>query len=334
MASFEFLTPQTLPEAVDLLASWGEEAAVVAGATDLWVNIRTGKLAPKALVSLRVLPGMRSLRHAGGDGNGGPGDGARTPGAATGTTLPGGAAGGGAASIAAGASPSGGALTIGAATPHADIEDSLWVAEHFPALQQACASLGSRQVRNVGTLGGNICNAAPCADSATALMLYDATVVLQGPDGERELPLGEFFIGPGQTRRGPAEVLTQIRVADPGPRTYSGYLKHTRRKGVELAMMSVGARVTLAEDGLTVRRARISLGVCAPTPTCSAGGELFLEGRPLTRQNVARAAEIAAEESRVRDSWRGKAWYRREMIRVLVPRVIEQSGAFAAVETR
>lgn len=315
MATFEFFNPGSVEEAVDILARWSETAAPVAGATDMWVNIRSGKALPKALVSLRRINSLRGIAYKGDDGGAKGGDG--------------GGAGGGGRSVAAR-----GALTIGAATPHADIEDSAWVAAHFAGLQQACAGLGSRQVRNVGTLGGNICNAAPCADSATGLMLFDATVVLTGPDGVREMPLADFFIGPGQTRRGPAEILTQIRVADPGPHTYSGYQKHTRRKGVELAMMSVGVRITLADDGVTVAKARISLGVCAPTPTCSANGEAYLEGRPLTRENAVRAAELAAAESRVRDSWRGRAWYRREMIRVLVPRVIEQSGAFAAVEAR
>jgi CO/xanthine dehydrogenase FAD-binding subunit len=291
MASFSFFNPRSLEEAIGLLTDWGVDALPVAGATDLWVNIRSGKARPTALVSLRMIPGMRRIED-------------------------------------------GGAQVIGGATPHADIEDSELMAASFPALQQACATIGSRQVRNVGTLGGNICNAAPCADSATALMLYDASVVLAGPAGARELALGDFFIAPGQTRRLAGEILTEIRVADPGPRTYSGYIKHTRRKGVELAMMSVGVRVTLAGDGLTVTKARISLGVCAPTPTCSANGEAFLEGKPLTRENVAQAAELAAEESRVRDSWRGRAWYRREMIRVLVPRVLEDAGAFAAVEGR
>lgn len=310
MTMFEFFSPGSVEDAVTILARWSEAAMPVAGATDLWVNIKSGKAQPQALVSLRGISALRGLAYEG--------DGA----------IAGGANGGG------GAVAARGALTIGAATPHADIEDSAWVAEHFAGLQQACAGLGSRQVRNVGTLGGNICNAAPCADSATGLMLFDASVVLTGPDGVREMTLADFFIGPGQTRRGPAEILTQIRVADPGPHTYSGYQKHTRRKGVELAMMSVGVRITLADDGVTVAKARISLGVCAPTPTCSADGEAYLEGRPLTRENAVRAAELAAAESRVRDSWRGKAWYRREMIRVLVPRVIEQSGAFAAVEAR
>jgi CO/xanthine dehydrogenase FAD-binding subunit len=315
MTTFEFFSPGSVEEAVGILAQWSETAMPVAGATDLWVNIRSGKAQPQALVSLRGIGALRGLAYEGGNGgNGG--------------------AVGGRADRSEGAVMARGALTIGAATPHADIEDSAWVAAHFTGLQQACAGLGSRQVRNMGTLGGNICNAAPCADSATGLMLFDATVVLAGPNGVREMPLADFFIGPGQTRRGPAEILTQIRIADPGPHTYSGYQKHTRRKGVELAMMSVGVRITLADDGVTVAKARISLGVCAPTPTCSAAGEAYLEGRPLTRENAAQAAERAAAESRVRDSWRGKAWYRREMIRVLVPRVIEQSGAFAAVEAR
>lgn len=291
MAGFEYIRPTTLEGAVAELAQRGPGAVAVAGATDLWVKIRSGKVAPEAVVSLRGIPGLHFLRPE---------------------------------------RENGGGLVIGALTPHADIEDSAWVARWFPALQQACAGLGSRQVRNVGTLGGNICNAAPCADSATALMLFDASLVLQGPAGERELPLGEFFVGPGQTRLGPGEVLREIRLPDPGPNTFSHYIKHTRRRGVELAMMSVGVRLSLADDRRTVTKARISLGVCAPTPTCSTRAESLLEGRPLTREAVEQAAAVAAEDSRVRDTWRGRAWYRREMIRVLVPRAVEASGAFAA----
>jgi CO/xanthine dehydrogenase FAD-binding subunit len=277
----------------------------VAGATDLWVNIRSGKLKPEAVVSLRGIAGLDALTPIFADG---------ARGAA--------GAGGGAAG--------GGGLTIGAMTPHGKVEDSLWVAAHFPALQQGCAGLGSRQVRNVGTVGGNICNAAPCADSATSLMLFDATLVIQGPGGLRELPLGEFFVGPGMTRLLSGEVLKEIRVPDPGANTFSRYIKHTRRRGVELAMMSVGVRVTLDDDLTTVKTARISLGVCAPTPTCAVRAQDMLVGKPLTREAVEAAALVAAEDSKVRDSWRGKAWYRREMIRVLVPRAVEQSGAFAA----
>jgi carbon-monoxide dehydrogenase medium subunit len=291
MAGFEYVRPTTIEGAVAELTARGEGAVPVAGATDLWVNIRSGKVNPEAVVSLRGIHGLDALVPEREDGGG---------------------------------------FTIGALCPHGRVEDSLWVARHFPAIQQGCAGLGSRQVRNVGTVGGNICNAAPCADSATALMLYDTTLVLQSTGGVREVPLGEFFVGPGMTRLLPGEVLKEIRVADPGPNTFSRYIKHTRRRGVELAMMSVGVRVSLDDDMSTVRAARISLGVCAPTPTCATRAEDLLVGRPLTPEAVEEAAEVAAEDSQVRDSWRGRAWYRREMIRVLVPRALEQSGAYVA----
>lgn len=291
MAGFEYVRPTTLEGAVAELTTRGEAAVAVAGATDLWVNIRAGKIKPEAVVSLRGIYGMDAIMPEREDGGG---------------------------------------FTMGAMTPHGKVEDSLWVTANFPALQQGCAGLGSRQVRNVGTVGGNICNAAPCADSATALMLFDATLVLQGPGGPRELPLGEFFVGPGMTRLLQGEVLKEIRVPDPGLNTFSRYIKHTRRRGVELAMMSVGVRLTLEDDLSTVKTARISLGVCAPTPTCATRAQDTLVGRPLTREAVEAAALLAADDSKVRDSWRGKAWYRREMIRVLVPRAVEQSGAFAA----
>lgn len=298
MAGFEYVRPTTLEGAVAELTARGDGALVVAGATDLWVNIRSGKTKPEAVVSLRGIAGMDMI----------------SPEPAAGEGLDG-----------------RGGVTIGAMTPHGRVEDSLWMATHFPALQQGCAGLGSRQVRNVGTLGGNICNAAPCADSATALMLFDATLQISGPGGsQRELPLGEFFVGPGMTRLLKGEVLKAIKVPDPGAHTFSRYIKHTRRRGVELAMMSVGVRVTLEDDLTTVRTARISLGVCAPTPTCAERAQDMLVGKPLTREAVEAAALAAADDSKVRDSWRGKAWYRREMIRVLVPRAVEQSGAFAA----
>jgi CO/xanthine dehydrogenase FAD-binding subunit len=288
---FDYFNPSTVGEAVELLAEGGEGTYAIAGATDFWVDVRARKLTPKRVVSLKRIEELQGLVSEREDG---------------------------------------GALTIGALTPHACLEDSDWAANNLPALREACAGLGSRQVRNVATVGGNICNAAPCADSATALLLFDTTVSLQGPDGSRELPLDEFFVAPGQTRLLPGEILTRVNVPDPGERTFSRYLKHTRRRGVELAMMSVGVRLSLADDLRTVEGARISLGVCAPTPTCSARAEELLVGRPLTPENVARAAEAAAEDSRVRDTWRGRAWYRRQMIRVLVPRAVEQSGAYDA----
>jgi CO/xanthine dehydrogenase FAD-binding subunit len=285
MQHFDYLRPQSLPEALDLLGQFGPKGMCVAGGTDVWVNVRSGKVKPAAVVSLNALPSFRFLL------------------------------------------PEGHALTLGAGTRHADVEDSEWVARHFPALQQACEGVGSRQVRNVATVGGNLCNAAPCADSGVALLLYDATLLANGKNGARELTLDQFFVGPGETVLEPGEILTEIRLPDPGERTFSGYWKHTRRRGVELPLLGVGCRVTLSAEGI-VKTARISLGVCAPMPKRSYEAEKVLEGKPLTEETVLAAAETAAANALVRDTWRGRAWYRREMVRVLIPRVLAHAGAY------
>lgn len=288
MASFEYLRPDTLGNALAVLDELGEGAVPVAGATDVWVNLRSKKIAPKVLVSLRSIPGLNYLHEEGAS------------------------------------------LVLGAATPHAALEDSTWVAEHFPALHKACSSVGSRQVRNVGTVGGNLCNGAPSADSAVPLLLYDAVCVVRSLLGARDVPLAEFFQGPGKTALGRGELLTEIRVPAPSPRTYSGYWKHTRRNAMELPLLGVGALVSLAEDGRTIAKARIALGVAAPVPLRVERAEAALEGKTASSEVFREAARIAAEDAQVRDSWRGKAWYRREMIRVLVPRVLEQAGALGA----
>lgn len=285
MHAFEYLRPETLEEALALLAG-REEAVAVAGATDVWVGIQGKKIAPSALVSLRRIPCLAGIREEGG------------------------------------------AVTLGAATTHAAVEDSALLRERLPALHRACSAVGSRQVRNVGTLGGNLCNAAPSADSAVPLLLYDAVCLARGPGGERAIPVAEFFLAPGKNALDPGEILVHIRVPAPTPsgRTYADYWKLTRRKAVELPILGVGVRVSLDGDGV-VRQARVALGVAGPTPLRARAAEAALEGRLLTRGSVAEAAEAAAQEAQVRDSWRGKAWYRRQMIRVLVPRVLERAGA-------
>ncbi len=279
MARFAYHRPATVDEAVGLLADLGPDAVPVAGATDVWVNLRSGKLAPRALVSVRGIPGLAGLDR------------------------------------------SDDALTLGACATHAAVEDDPWIADRLPALHQACSQVGSRQVRNVGTVGGNLCNAAPSADSAVALLLYDAVCRVEGPDGGRDVPLDGFFQGPGRTAVAPGEILTGIRVPVPRGRTVAGYHKLTRRKAMELPILGVGVRVTL-DDGGAVAEARVALGVAGPTPVRCPGAEAALAGGPLTPERVEAAAETAARQARVRDSWRGQAWYRRHMIRVLIPRIL------------
>jgi CO/xanthine dehydrogenase FAD-binding subunit len=151
--------------------------------------------------------------------------------------------------------------------------------------------------------------------------------VAEGPQGTREIPVAEFFVGPSLNCLGVGEILTSVRFPIPGPNTYSEYWKLTRRKGVELPILGVGVRLTLHDDRRTVAVARVALGVAGPTPLRARRAEALLEGAVLTRERVAEAAEGAAQEAQVRDSWRGKAWYRRQMVRVLIPRVVERAQA-------
>ncbi|GAB4264126.1 MAG: xanthine dehydrogenase FAD-binding subunit XdhB [Deferrisomatales bacterium] len=220
-----------------------------------------------------------------------------------------------------------GGLWIGACTPHAVLEDAPWVGARYPALQQACGAVGSRQVRNVGTVGGNVCNAAPSADSAVALLLYDAVCHLAGPRAARRtVPLEAFFTGPGRTALEPGELLVGLELAAPGPREHAGYWKVTRRKGVELPLLGVGVRVGLDEEG-RVELARVALGVAGPTPVRAPEAEAVLEGERLTPELARQAGEVAAARARVRDSWRGQAWYRRQMIRIGIERVLHHAAA-------
>jgi len=287
MPGFDYFTPTGVPDALALLAEHGADAYLAAGATDLWIDLRAGKLAPKAVVSLRRIEELKGVRRE--DGR----------------------------------------VLIGALTSHAAIEDDAALAGEFTALHQACAGIGSRQVRNVATIGGNICNAAPCADSAVAALLYDGVAVVQNAKGTREIPLTDFFVAPNETVLTYGDITTGVGLPTVPERTFAGYWKHSRRRGVELPLLGVGARVTLAPDR-TVTTARIALGVCYPTPARAREAEAVLEGRPLTLETVREAAQVAAKESKVRDTWRGEAWYRREMIRVLIPRVLTHAGALEA----
>lgn len=286
MPEIVYHRPSTLAEALTLLASLGPNGAPVAGATDVWVNMKLKKLKARELVSVRTLPELTGLAF----------------------------------------SSSG--LTLGACVPHAALEDSAQALASFPALAQACGSVGSRQVRNVATVGGNICNGAPSADAAVALLLYDAVAVAVSTKGERKIALSEFFVSPGVTALEKGELLARIEVPATEGKTFSGYIKHTRRNAMELPLLGVGALVSLADDGKTIAKARIALGVAGPVVTRALEAEMCLEGKPLTREVVEEAAKGAAECASVRDSWRGKAWYRREMIRVLIPRALAQAGAF------
>jgi len=214
-----------------------------------------------------------------------------------------------------------GILHIGALTTHRMLEKSALIRRHYPCITDAVENIGSVQIRNVATIGGNICNAVPSADGVIPLLILGAHLTLVGPKGKRSLPLKSFFLGPGQTLIEPGEILTEFFIPPLPPRSGGAYIKHTRREAMELPLLGVGMVLSLAEDDKTCLKVRIGLGVAAPTPLRAFEAEAYLTGQEINDTTLAETARVAVKETRMRDSIRGRAWYRREMVGVLIPRL-------------
>ena len=214
-----------------------------------------------------------------------------------------------------------GELRIGATVTHRMLEVSPIMKKEFPILIDAVTNIGSVQIRNVATIGGNIVNAVPSADGAIPLITLGAQVRIRGPKGERSMALEDLFVGPGQTLLESGEILLEFVIPPLLPRTGAAYVKHTRREAMELPLLGVAVLLSLAEDMMTCVEARIGLGVLAPTPMRAKNTESLLKGQKLTEEVLKKAGNAAAEECKARDSIRGEAWYRREMVEVLVPRM-------------
>lgn len=281
MKKFTYLVPQTLDEAISLHRSHGDGAMYVAGGTDVLVKVKSGKMAPDYLISLKHISGQDQLRL----------------------------------------NPDTGELHIGAFVTHRILETSSLIKKHYPIIQDAVQHIGSVQIRNVATIGGNLVNAVPSADGAVPLIALDAGVSIYGTTGPRRVDLIHFFEGPGKTVMEPGEILTEIIVPKQPARTGGAYQKFGRRAAMELPLIGVGVLLSLEEGSNRCSKARVSLGVAAPTPIRTLNAERYLVGKEITEETLDEAGRLAAEESRVRDSIRGLAWYRREMVSVFVKRM-------------
>jgi carbon-monoxide dehydrogenase medium subunit len=216
----------------------------------------------------------------------------------------------------------GGSLRIGGLTRLADIGESSLVREKAPALAEAIDVLASSQVRNRATIAGNLCNASPAADTAPPLLALDASVKLQSPDGERIVPLAEFFLGPEQTVAKPEEVLTEVII--PLQEGTSAFIKLGRRKAFTLSVTSVAAFARVNKGRF--EEVRVALGAVAPTPMRARKVEEALKGKEANKENIEKAAESVKEECCPITDVRASAEYRTEMSYVLTKRVLGKTG--------
>ena len=286
MRNFEYFAPESLDEAIRLLAERGERARPLAGGTDIVVQMKENATRfpyPQCLVSLSRMPELQGIAFTESSG-----------------------------------------LRIGAAVTMAEIAESPVVRELYAAIADGAAVVGSWQTMNMATLGGNLCNAAPSADTAPALLAFEARATIAGPAGKRSINLADLFAGPGQTALGAGEVLTEILVPAPPPRTGSAYRRHTPRKQMDIAVVGVGAVVTL--DGSDhIESARIALGAVAPKPIRAPKAGASLSGQSASDEAFARVAEIAAGECRPISDLRGSAEFRAHLVRVMVERIVRES---------
>jgi aerobic carbon-monoxide dehydrogenase medium subunit len=212
------------------------------------------------------------------------------------------------------------AITVGALTTMTAVSRAEVVKRFFPALAFAAGAMGCWQVRNLATLGGNLCNASPSADTAPPLILYDAVALIDGLDGPREMPLAEFLTGPGCTDLSGGEILVGVRVSKPSPEFRSAYVRRALRKSMDIPIVNLAVGVTL-DDG-AVTEARLVLGAVATTPIRALEAERLLVGSPLDEEHIAAAAVAAAAASRPIDDVRASAQYRRQMIEVFTRRAL------------
>ncbi len=306
MKKFDYLKPKTLEEALSLLNQPGKKAAIIAGGTDVIVLIKQKTMAPDVLISLRGIPGLDQIRYDG-------------------------------------------TLRIGALVTHRAIEKSEVIRKEFSALADAADVLGSVQIRNIATIGGNICTAAPSADTATPLMVLGTQVKIKSLKEEKTIPIEEFFTGPAETQLKKGEIVTELVIPKPLSNTGSAYWKLQRRLALDLPILGVSILLSLdkgtvscsdmlctaspissilhamEKDELTCKEIRIALGVAAPTPMRAIKAENLLRGKRISDELLEEVANTASIEAQPRDSIRGEAWYRKDMVRVLVKRMAMKS---------
>jgi carbon-monoxide dehydrogenase medium subunit len=282
MRRFEYHEPANLDEASALLVRYGAEASLLAGGTDLLVEIKEHLRWPKHVVNVKRIAGLGALEYDERSG-----------------------------------------LRFGALVTARAIETSPVVLARYPGLAQAARELGSIQVRYRATVVGNICRASPSADTLPPLIADGASVRIHGRSGGRTIALEDFFTGPGKTVLAPGELVTEVVVPAPAPRTGKHYIKHGRRKAMELATVGVAVALTLEREAC--REIRIALGAVAPTPIRARAAEDALRGRPLDDAAIDAAARIAMGECRPISNVRGSAEYRREMVGVLTARAIARA---------
>ena len=282
MHEFEYLEPDSVEHASQLLAECGEESRVIAGGTALLLGMRQRMLSPSHLISLGKLDELRQIEFEAGNG-----------------------------------------LIIGALARHADVAGSPIIQQHFPMLASMAGRVANPQVRNAGTIGGNLCYGDPATDPPGCLMALGAQLVLSGPEGERIVPIEDFLVDYFETALRPDEILTHVLVPALPDDAIGAYTRFLRTPAEHRPLVNV-ALVARTDGRRFCKQIRMALGASTPTAMRLSAAENFLEGKTVNAEVTARAAELAVEGLPVISDTRGSAEYRTDMARVVIRRALNE----------
>lgn len=213
-------------------------------------------------------------------------------------------------------------LSIGANVRLSDVAAHPEVRGRYPGLAHACSVMATTQVRNMGTVTGNLANAAPSADTAAPLLVHDAALRLVGPEGRRQVALADFFTGPGATVLGLAEIIEAVEVPCPPPSAGSSYRRLSARSQVDIAAVGVAGLLSLDADG-RIEVCRLALAAVASTPLRCPEAEAILTGQTPEPDRLDQSAEAAVAASRPIDDVRASADFRRHTVKILARRVLD-----------
>lgn len=216
-------------------------------------------------------------------------------------------------------------LTLGAAVPCYRIYDNKEIAAAYPGLIDSASLIGGVQIQGRASIGGNLCNASPAADSIPSLIAHKAIANIAGPNGRRSLPVEEFCVAPGRTALQPGEFLISLSLPAPQPGFAGAYLRFIPRNEMDIAVVGAGVTVQLDENRSKFVSARVALGAVAPKPLFVAAAGEALAGQPVNAESIAKAAQIAQEAATPITDMRGTAEYRKQMAGVLTRRALEKA---------
>jgi carbon-monoxide dehydrogenase medium subunit len=275
----DYTRPGSVREAVDLLAEHGDRARILAGGTDILVQLRGGRFELDLLVDVKGIPELNEISYDPGSG-----------------------------------------LTLGAAVPCHKIYADATVNDVYPGIIDVATLIGGTQIQGRATFGGNLCNAAPSADSIPILIALHATAKIVGPEGTREFAVEDMCTAPGQNQLKRGEMLMSMHFPPPEPGSGAHYMRFIPRNEMDIAVAGAGVSVVL--DNGTLKEARVALASVAPTPLFVREAGASLAGKPANEESVQKAAEIARDAAKPITDMRGTMEYRRHLCEVLTRRAL------------